>query len=397
MRVWVLTFFMLGSIGGMLGAAKFRKTSRIELKPLFHRKFKQPVFLTAYPGKIAACPDAYAIVEKIGIIRLESPEKACNIVLADLRDRVADPTLEEGLLGLAFALDFHSSGSYFVYYSAAKPRRTVLARLDITGKLGLGKNKVTELLSIRQPFSNHNGGMLEFGPDGYLYIGVGDGGSGGDPRGNGQDTTTLLGKILRIDVRYTSSYKIPQDNPFSSSKGVRGEKKPEIFAWGLRNPWRFSFTPEKKLIVADVGQNDYEEISIVGRGANMGWNIMEGFHCYNPKKNCDRTGLTPPIYEYPHGVGQSILGGYVYEGKALGAYRNKYIFADSISGRIWALDYNSPSLQVEELLQAPGLWSSFGRLRNRELVILELQSGKIFLLAPSAQVSMPNKERMAAR
>jgi len=390
-----IAVLILTHINGNVAAdAKFSKISKIELRPYFQRQFKQPVFVAPYPGKLKNCSDAYAIVEKPGVIRLESPEKKCGLILADLRDRVAAPTLEEGLLGLAFPPDFQKSGSYYVYYSAAAPRRTIIARLDMKGKSGLGSNRVTELLTIRQPFSNHNGGMLEFGPDGFLYIGVGDGGSGGDPRGYAQNTAALLGKILRIDpsTGSTSSpagtlrYKIPAGNPFAKSSGVRGEPQREIFAWGLRNPWRFSFTPEGELIVGDVGQNDYEEISIVRLGENMGWNITEGYHCFKPKKNCNKTNLREPIYEYDHGVGQSILGGYVYTGSALQQYRNKYIFADSISGRIFALDYRTRSTQAELLIQAPGLWSSFGRLRNGELVISELQSGKIFLLSPTGQV-----------
>lgn len=384
MRVFWL--WLLISVSFLTADAPFSKISKIELRPFFKRSFKQPVFVTPYPGKVESCPDAYAVVEKPGVIRLESPERRCDMVLADLTERVADPTLEEGLLGLAFSPDFANNGSYFVYYSAAKPRRTIVARLDITGKSGPGSNRVTELLTIRQPYSNHNGGMLEFGPDGYLYIGVGDGGSGGDPRGYAQNTASLLGKILRIDVRNSSKYKIPGDNPFASSKGERGDKQREIFALGLRNPWRFSFAPDGRLIVADVGQDDYEEIGFVGRGQNMGWNIMEGFHCFKPAKNCNQSGLVLPFYEYDHGVGQSILGGYVYEGAALSAYRGKYIFADSVSGRVFALDYRATGARAEQLIQAPGLWSSFGRLRNKELVIAELQSGKIFLLAPTGQV-----------
>ncbi|MBX3720281.1 MAG: PQQ-dependent sugar dehydrogenase [Turneriella sp.] len=382
-------FGFLVSCCSLVADAPFSKISKIELRPFFKRIFKQPVFVTPYPSNMANCPDAYAVVEKPGTIRIESPEKRCDITLADLNERVADPTLEEGLLGLAFSPDFANSGAYYVYYSAAKPRRTIVARLDITGKAGPGSNRVTELLSIRQPYSNHNGGMLEFGPDGYLYVGVGDGGSGGDPRGYAQNTASLLGKILRIDVRHTSKYKIPADNPFAASRGERGDQQREIYAWGLRNPWRFSFAPDGRLIVADVGQDDYEELSFVGRGENMGWNITEGFHCFKPAKDCNRRGLTEPFHEYDHGVGQSILGGYVYEGLALAAYRGRYIFADSVSGRIFALDYRTPAAQRELLIQAPGLWSSFGRLRNKELVIAELQSGKIYLLAPTGQVGKP--------
>ncbi len=381
-----ILFLLLIAVAAIFSDAPFSKISKIELKPFFKKTFKQPVYVTPYPAKLESCPDAYAIVEKPGVIRLESPERKCNLVLADFTDRVADPTLEEGLLGLAFPRDFEKSHSYYIYYSAAKPRRTIVARVRVKNPSAPDTGKLTELLTIRQPFSNHNGGMLEFGPDGYLYIGVGDGGSGGDPRGYAQNLASHLGKILRIDVRTSVTYGIPRDNPFAGSKGERGDKQREIFAWGLRNPWRFSFVPDGRLLVADVGQNDYEELSFVGRGENMGWNIMEGFHCFKPAKDCNRKGLVEPFHEYDHGVGQSILGGYVYEGTALAAYRGKYIFADSVSGRIFSIDYQKSNIKPDILIQAPGLWSSFGRLRNKELVIAELQSGRIFLLAPTLPV-----------
>lgn len=374
---------------GLLAAAPFSKSSKIELRPFFKKTFKQPVFVTPYPAALAHCPDAYAVVEKSGTIRLESPEKKCGSTLIDLRERVSDPTLEEGLLGLAFPPDFLSSHSYYVYYSAAKPRRTIVARITVQNTSAPGGGEVQELISIRQPFSNHNGGMLEFGPDGYLYIGVGDGGSGGDPRGYAQNLRSHLGKILRISVQNSSAYAIPPDNPFAKSKNTAFDERPEIFAWGLRNPWRFSFTPDARLLVADVGQDDYEELNFVSRGDNMGWNTMEGFHCFKPRKNCNQSGLKPPFYEYDHGVGQSILGGYVYEGTALPQFRNKYIFADSVAGRIFAIDYQSVTAKADVLIQAPGLYSSFGRLRNKELVIAELMSGKIYLISPTGAVGAP--------
>lgn len=366
--------------------APFSKTSRIELRPIFQRQFKQPVFVAPYPAALANCPDAYAIVEKPGVIRLESPQKNCGLILLDHREKVSDPTLEEGLLGLAFAPDFARSGRYYIYYSAARPRRTILSRITVDTPSLPAEWQEEELLSIRQPFSNHNGGMLEFGPDGYLYLGVGDGGSGGDPRGYAQNLRSHLGKILRLDVSPGKGYRVPSDNPFARTREKDSGEKPEIFAWGLRNPWRFSFTPEGRLIVADVGQDDYEELSIVEKGSNQGWNTMEGLHCFKPRRDCNKDGLTMPFHEYDHGVGQSILGGYVYEGSALVNYRRRYIFADSISGRIFALDYKNTNAKSEVLIQAPGLFSSFGRLRNRELVIADLNSGKIYLLAPTAQV-----------
>jgi glucose/arabinose dehydrogenase len=219
-------------------------------------------------------------------------------------------------------------------------------------------------------------------------------GSGGDPRGYAQNLSSHLGKILRIDPstslragpRTKTGYKIPASNPFYQSNGDAYSEKREIFAWGLRNPWRFSFTPDVRLVVADVGQNDYEELSFVARGDNMGWNTMEGFHCYKPAKNCAQKNLKLPFYEYDHGVGQSILGGYVYTGTAVESLKQKYVFADSISGRIFAIDYREAGARAETLIQAPGLFSSFGRLRDNELVIAELQSGKIYQLVPTAQV-----------
>lgn len=382
-----LLVVVIAGLGSAWAAAKFSKTSKIELRPIFHRTFKQPVYVSPYPAQVAACPDAYAVVEKPGTIRLESPQQKCGITLLDHRVAVSDATLEEGLLGLAFAPDFVKSKRFYIYYSAANPRRTIVARITLSDTVKPRVATVKELLSIRQPFSNHNGGMLEFGPDGFLYVGVGDGGSGGDPRGYAQNLRSHLGKILRLNVSPHEGYTVPADNPFAASPGDAWHEKRELFAWGLRNPWRFSFAPDGRLIVADVGQNDYEELSFVGRGDNMGWNTMEGLHCFSPKRDCPQKGLKLPFYEYDHGTGQSILGGYVYQGKALGNYHGHYIFADSIAGRIFALDYLASGAKAELLIQAPGLWSSFGRLRNNELVIAELQGGKIFLLTPSAQVS----------
>jgi glucose/arabinose dehydrogenase len=372
--------------GVLIAGAPFSKVSKIELKPIFHRTFKQPVYVVAYPARLKDCDDAYAIVEKPGLIRLESPARSCGRVLLDIRAQVHDGSLEEGLLGLAFPADFKTSRAFYVYYSATKPRRTILMRVTVKNVADPQRSALTEILSIRQPFSNHNGGMLEFGPDGFLYVGVGDGGAGGDPRGYAQNLSSWLGKILRIDTRTTTGYVVPNDNPFFRSNGDAYSEKREIFAWGLRNPWRFSFAPDGRLIVADVGQNDFEELSFVARGDNMGWNIMEGMHCYKPAKNCNQQKLQLPFYEYDHGVGQSILGGYVYTGGALPEYKQKYILADSISGRIFALDYQRSGASADVLIQAPGLFSSFGRLRSNELVIAELQSGKIFQLMPTGKV-----------
>ncbi len=234
-------------------------------------------------------------------------------------------------------------------------------------------------MEVSQPFSNHNGGQIAFGPDGYLYIALGDGGSGGDPDGNGQNRATLLGSILRIDANTASgarNYAIPPDNPFAgNSQGFREE----IFAYGLRNPWRFSFDPvTKKLWAGDVGQNLYEEIDIIEKGRNYGWNIMEGFHCYS-SATCDTAGLTLPVWEYGHNSsgGIAVTGGFVYRGTQLPELYGKYIYADYGSGRIWSLSYSDNDTVNTELLKTSLNISSFGTDRFNELYMCAFD-GKIY-------------------
>ena len=235
------------------------------------------------------------------------------------------------------------------------------------------------LLKIDQPESNHNGGEIKFGPDGFLYIGLGDGGGAGDrhgERGNGQNLNTHLGKILRIDVNTDKSYLIPQDNPFVENKSA----KPEIWAYGFRNPWRFSFDKKSgKLFVADVGQNQYEEVNIVERGGNYGWKIMEANHCFEPEKNCNMQGLKTPIFEYEHSEGISITGGYVYNGTEHSGLMGKYIFADwtgpmfflEQSGDIWKKGnielINKPSGDLKVLGFAEDKDGELYILTNREV------------------------------
>ena len=199
------------------------------------------------------------------------------------------------------------------------------------------------LLEVEQPYPNHNGGQLAFGPDGYLYIGLGDGGSGGDPQGNGQDLTTLLGSILRIDVSNASPaepYRVPEDNPFWDDETARAE----IWAYGLRNPWRFSFDEATgDLWTGDVGQNRFEEIDLVVRGGNYGWNVLEGTHCFSPKTGCDPTGKALPVLEYPINGGCSVIGGYVYRAAAIPSLAGAYVYGDFCSGKVSALRYDGAS------------------------------------------------------
>ncbi len=248
---------------------------------------------------------------------------------------------EKGLLGLAFHPGYRSNGRFFVYYSApVSDKGTDHTSVVAEYRVSAANPDVAELaermlMVIAEPESNHNGGQLAFGPDGFLYIAVGDGGGANDEHGttgNGQNLETLLGKILRIDVNGKTPYEIPPDNPFTGR-----DAKPEIWAYGLRNPWRFSFDRVTgRLFCGDVGQNKYEEVNIIEKGGNFGWRIMEGNHCFNPSSGCDRTGLTLPIYEYDHGTGISVTGGYMYRGKAYPSLHGYYFFADW-SGKLFAL------------------------------------------------------------
>ncbi len=240
------------------------------------------------------------------------------------------------------------------------------------------------VLEIGQPFSNHNGGQLAFGPDGFLYIGMGDGGSGGDPQGNGQNMNVLLGKLLRIDPSGPSggrSYRIPPDNPFAGRSGVREE----IWASGFRNPWRFSFdSPAGDLWLADVGQSTREEIDVVTKGGNYGWAVMEGGGCFRGN-DCDRAGLIPPVFDYPTSGGNcSVTGGFVYRGEALPQLRGAYVYGDYCSGRIWALRYDGSRVtEQREIADAAFQISSFAVDREGNLYALaHSDSGGVFKLVP---------------
>jgi glucose/arabinose dehydrogenase len=288
------------------------------------------------------------LLTKDGIVRLAdlNDDAAEPSVYLDLTGRlIADPGMEEGLLGLAFAPDFEDSGALYVYYTAGGPRRSVVSRFTATGDAADPASEEV-ILEVEQPFRNHNGGMIDFGPDGYLYIALGDGGSGGDPMGNGQNPGTLLGSILRIDVSGNAGYEIPSDNPF-----VDGGGRGEVWAYGLRNPWRFTFDAETgEMWAADVGQNRVEEVDHIVRGGNYGWNIMEGDECFGAD-SCDVTGLVPPRAVYPRADGNcSVTGGYVYRGSELPELDGWYVYGDFCSGRVWAVNTedNSPPVQLAE-------------------------------------------------
>ncbi len=329
--------------------------------------------------------DPLFVTEQAGLVRVfpNDPNAAEAAVFLDIRDKVSEDNNEEGLLGLAFDPEYAVNGHFYVYYSAASPRRSVVSRFTVSEDNPLAANPDSELvvMEIPQPYGNHNGGQLAFGPDGYLYIGLGDGGSGGDPRGNGQDLGTLLGSILRIDVGDAAPdlpYVIPRDNPFAGVDGARGE----IWAYGLRNPWRFSFDRDTgDLWTGDVGQNQLEEVDLITRGLNYGWNVMEGSLCFSPRSGCDPSGLEPPVAEYGRSEGCSITGGYVYRGGEMPALEGAYLYADYCSGKIWGLRYDGSSVTEQALLADTDLLiTSFGEDSEGNLYVLSRNEGIYRLL-----------------
>lgn len=345
----------------------------VRIVPAFPElSFRRPVDLQAAPGQ----PNYVYVIEQAGQISVfeNRQDVKSKTEVLDVADRVDDSSNEMGFLGLAFHPQFESNGFLFVNYTADNPRRTVISRFTAnpsspTARIDKGTERI--ILEIDQPFGNHNGGGIAFGPDGYLYIGMGDGGAGGDPQGHGQNLGTLLGAMLRIDIDRTSgsmNYAIPGDNPFID----RSDARDEIWAYGLRNPWRFSFDPETgRLWAGDVGQNQYEEIDIVEAGKNYGWNTMEATHCFSPRTECDETGLELPVAEYGRGFGGSTTGGYVYRGTAVPALTGLYLYADYVSGRIWALTDNGDGTHSsEQLFDTELAIASFGLDSNRELYVL---------------------------
>ncbi len=289
----------------------------------------------------------------------ESPEEPDLFI--DMRKKVVykDRQNEEGFLGLAFHPKFKENGQFFVYYTTKDaPHTSVISRMRVSkdNPNKADENYEEELMRIKQPFWNHNGGTICFGPDGMLYIGLGDGGAADDPAGNGQNLSTWLGSILRIDVDNKDegkNYAIPKDNPFVNKK----DAKPEIYAYGLRNVWRMSFDSKTgDFWVADVGQNLWEEINLVTKGGNYGWNSREAMHNFvrgkrNLAKGDDKPaekvkGLIDPIWEYDHAIGKSITGGHVYRGDKVKELMGHYVFADYVSGFVWALKYDKESQKV---------------------------------------------------
>ncbi len=344
----------------------------VAVEPAFpHLSFDQPVDIQhASDGS-----DRLFVVEKSGLIRVfaNDPEIAAAEVFLDLRDRIDDPHLEMGLLGLAFHPDYEANGQFFVNYTAAEPRRTVVSRFEVdpSDPNRSLPDSETIILEIAQPYQTHNGGRLLFGPDGTFYIGMGDGGWAGDPDENAEDPTNLLGAVLRIDVDRPSgdrNYGIPPDNPFVG--GACEECREEIWAYGFRNPWRFSIdSPTGTMWLADVGQESWEEIDIIEKGGNYGWDLMEGTHCYEPPSDCDETGLTPPVWEFAHRPGNSVTGGLVYRGAEVPEIFGHYVFGGWGTGEIWTIPADDPMVGATEILDTNLRISTFGTDEAGELYV----------------------------
>ncbi|MCA9285532.1 MAG: PQQ-dependent sugar dehydrogenase [Phycisphaerales bacterium] len=341
----------------------------------------RPVGLVARPDDA----DQLFVIEQGGKIksaRLSTPDSGATLFM-DISERVNFGSNEEGLLSLVFHPKFAENRQFFVYYSAKDPRRSVLSRFTAVGGGDSGLDFVGDpgseevILTVAQPYWNHNGGTALFGPDGMLYLSFGDGGAANDPQGNGQNLGTLLAKVIRIDVDHPASgqaYAVPSDNPFVGREGAR----PEIWAYGLRNVWRMSFDRATGTLWAgDVGQNTWEEIDRIQKGGNYGWNLREGKHPFRQRPD-ERGDMIDPVVDYPRTEGISVTGGHVYRGTAMPELVGVYLYADYAYGTIWGMRVDGDAQGAPQVLhQKRGLLiSSFGESRDGELYVTVFEGGE---------------------
>ena len=358
----------------LMDTAQPIRTFEIDLTPIVEGGLTRPTYVTH------AGDDRLFVVEQLGYIRIVKDGQLLEQPFLDIAEKVTTDGNEQGLLSVAFHPDYKQNGQFFVNYTRSKDGATVTERYTVSkGDPDRADDQSGQvILTIAQPEANHNGGQLQFGPDGYLYIGMGDGGGQGDQHGsigNGQNRNSLLGKLLRIDVNNQDTYAVPPTNPFHT----------EVWAYGLRNPWRFSFDRSTgDLYIADVGQDTYEEVDFQPAaskgGENYGWRIMEGLHCFNPQEGCDQSGLVLPIAEYRHDEGGcSITGGYVYRGLQYPVLDGAYFFGDYCSGIIWSLQSEGAEWQMTKRLESSVRISSFGEDVNGELYVID-HSGAVYQL-----------------
>jgi glucose/arabinose dehydrogenase len=340
---------------------------------------RRPTQAVQAPGE----PHFLYVIEQAGrILRLDdrNDQVKSGEVFADLRKRVNDKNNEEGLLSICFDPRYADNGFVYLYYTAEKPRRSILSRFHVNNdRQTLDADSELKILEVEQPYANHNGGTILFDAQGMLYLSLGDGGAANDPHGNGQNLGSLLGKILRLDVRNATKaapYAVPADNPFIATRGARKE----IWAYGLRNVWRMSFDRATgRLWAGDVGQNQYEEIDLIVKGGNYGWNPREGLHAFAPGKKGDfGDAYIDPLFEYPHSDGVSVTGGYVYRGAKHPELDGVYFFADYGYGIIWGARTSGAVLGAPRKLihRSGNLWTSFGEMLDGELVLCSFDGGE---------------------
>ncbi len=346
--------------------------------------FNRPLEFTFAPDG----SDRVFVVEQEGLVRVfpNRNDVSGTEVFLDIREVVSRDGNEEGLLGLAFHPNYARNGLFYVYYST-RPRASIVSRFRVSPDDPDRADRSSEqrVMKIEQPYGNHNGGCIRFGPDGCLYIGLGDGGSAHDPQGNGQNLQTLLGSILRVDVDHVApgkTYSIPKDNPFAGRDDARGE----IWAYGLRNIWRMSFDRATgDLWAGDVGQNRYEEVNIIRRGGNYGWKIREGFHPFEPDAKQTGSPLIEPLTEYYHSEGLSITGGQVYRGTRLSGYDGAYFYGDYVSGQVWILRYDGTKVTENRKVARTGLAiSAFGEDQDGEMILTSFD-GHLYRLRESRE------------
>ncbi len=365
-------------------------SSIIELNRVFpNLSFARPVALRQSP----TAANRWYVVEQNGVIRTFQDSDTTAQVFIDLTASVSTSGNEMGLLGMAFHPDFANNNYIYLYYSTAggpEHHQSIISRFTATNATTLDANSEFEIMRINQPFSNHNGGNILFGPDGFLYIGLGDGGSANDPQNRAQNINELMGKMLRINVDVAANgnnYSIPPDNPFVGVAGLD-----EIYASGLRNPWRWSFDRlNGNLFAADVGQNLWEEIDLITNGGNYGWRCYEGNNAFNTTGCQAQSNYQAPVFEYDHSVGFSITGGYVYRGSAIPALSGTYVYSDFGSGPIWGLSQPATANPENSVLISANFFiSSFAEDNNGELYVLNFSNGQIFRIDPAVGAGAGN-------